>query len=454
MKSFKIIVAIDTHNGMSKNKTIPWHCKGDLQFFHTTTVGNGDNAVIMGRNSYFDMPHRPLKDRHNIVVSKTLSQTQLSATLKSSLLDCLFNSSETGQLFVCGGESIYREALTVFGQYCDEVYVTRIHGDYQCDQRFPFELIENWPCTLIRDSSEYSIYSYKRNTEELNYLSLLRSILPSEKRADRTEIGTHSIFGAKMEFNIENRLPLLTNKKINYESIVKELLWIVSGSTDSKVLEQQAVTIWKDNSTRKFLDNRGLVTYDEGDIGPGYGFQLRHWGAEYRGKNADYSNQGLDQLNALIYQLKNNPFSRRHILSYWNVADIENMAVPPCHAFVQFYVRDEGKRRLLDIQLYQRSADMFLGIPYNIAFYSTLNYMISFLCDMVPGRFIHILGDAHIYANHVEAVEKLLKREPYNFPQLKLVGLDQIKTIDQFRLENFVLENYKYHPFIKAPMAI
>ena len=182
-----------------------------------------------------------------------------------------------------------------------------------------------------------------------------------------------------------------------------------------------------------------------------YGFQWRHWGAQYIDHQTDYSGLGIDQLTNLIEGIKNNPLSRRHYLNTWNVSDIQQMNLPPCHLSAQFYVRDD---RYLDCQMYQRSADMFLGVPFNITSYSVLTYMIAHLTGYTPGRFIHILGDAHIYSNHVEQVKKQLSRTPFNFPTLEFVNTHNVKTIDDFNDTHIVIKNYKCHPHIKAPMAV
>ena len=250
-----------------------------------------------------------------------------------------------------------------------------------------------------------------------------------------------------MEFDISKSIPLLTTKKVFYNMIIKELLWFVSGSTDSKVLEKQGVKIWAGNSSKEFLKQRKLP-YREGDIGPGYGFQWRHWGAEYNGCDSDYKNKGIDQLQNLINEIKNNPNSRRLILSAWNVCQLTKMSLPPCHMMCQFNV--SGK--YLDCQLYQRSADMFLGVPFNIASYAIFTYMIAHVTGLKPRKLIHVIGDAHVYVNHVDQCKTQIERKPNPFPTLRIDG--DIKTIDDFELKHFVIENYEHHPAIRATMAV
>lgn len=224
-----------------------------------------------------------------------------------------------------------------------------------------------------------------------------------KKRSDRTGVGTVSIFGAQMRFDLRNDIfPLLTTKRVFWRAVLEELLWFIKGSTNAKELQDKNVHIWDGNSTREFLDKNGFHDREEGDLGPVYGFQWRHFGAEYKTCHDDYTGKGIDQLNEIIERIRNNPNDRRIIMSAWNVTDIPKMALPPCHCFVQFYVAD-GE---LSCQLYQRSADMGLGVPFNIASYALLTYMIAHVTGLKPGDFIHTLGDAHVYLTHIEPLKE------------------------------------------------
>jgi len=284
---------------------------------------------------------------------------------------------------------------------------------------------------------------------EQQYLDLLRQVLTTgQSRTDRTGTGTVSQFGVRMEFDVSETFPLFTTKKVSWHNILHELLWFVRGQTDSKILEDQKVRIWRGNTSSKFLTERGL-NYREGDCGPIYGFQWRHWNAEYEGCDQSYQGFGTDQLFNMVEQIKNNPYSRRHILSAWNVEQLDEMSLPPCHVMAQFYVTVNGK---LDCQLYQRSGDLFLGVPYNVASYSCLIYMLAHMTGYKPGRLIHVIGDAHIYNNHVKQVNQLLQREPKNWPILKIEG--DIKCWDDFQFEMFKLKGYESWPAIRAPMAV
>lgn len=223
-----------------------------------------------------------------------------------------------------------------------------------------------------------------------------------KKRADRTNVGTISIFGAQMRYNLRGQFPLLTTKRVFWRAVVEELLWFIQGKTDAKLLQAKNVHIWDGNSTREFLDKSGFTDRAEGDLGPVYGFQWRHFGAEYKTCNDNYDNQGIDQLNDVINKIKTNPNDRRIIMSAWNPIDLPKMALPPCHCFVQFYVADNE----LSCHLYQRSADMGLGVPFNIASYALLTYLIAHVTDLKPGDFVHTLGDTHVYLNHVEPLKE------------------------------------------------
>ena len=261
------------------------------------------------------------------------------------------------------------------------------------------------------------------------YEILLKHIYQTgANKSDRTGTGTKSIFGAQLRFNLAEGFPLITTKKVHLKSIVHELLWFIKGDTNTKYLTDNGVTIWNDWADK------------DGNLGPVYGYQWRNWPTP-EGKH-------IDQLTEVIETIRNNPDSRRMIVSAWNVADLPKMALMPCHAFFQFYVAD-GK---LSCQLYQRSADMFLGVPFNIASYALLTVMIAQVCKLKLGDFIHTFGDAHIYSNHFEQVELQLSREPRVYPTMRIN--QDINSIFDFTFEDFELENYNPHPAIKAPVAI
>jgi thymidylate synthase len=261
------------------------------------------------------------------------------------------------------------------------------------------------------------------------YENLLKHIYQTGTfKSDRTGTGTKSIFGAQLRFNLQEGFPLVTTKKVHLKSIIHELLWFIKGETNTQYLKDNGVSIWDEWADK------------DGNLGPVYGYQWRSWPAA--------NGQHIDQLTEVIETIKKNPDSRRMIVSAWNVADLPKMALMPCHAFFQFYVAD-GK---LSCQLYQRSADMFLGVPFNIASYALLTMMIAQVCGLQAGDFVHTFGDAHIYANHFEQVELQLSREPHAYPTMKMNP--EVQSIFDFTYDDFTLENYQPHPAIKAPVAV
>ncbi|XP_016181524.1 bifunctional dihydrofolate reductase-thymidylate synthase-like isoform X3 [Arachis ipaensis] len=285
--------------------------------------------------------------------------------------------------------------------------------------------------------------------EEYKYLRLVEEII-SEGTAkdDRTRTGTLSKFGCQMRFNLRRNFPLLTTKKVFWRGVVEELLWFISGSTNAKLLQEKGIHIWDGNASREYLDRLGLTDREEGDLGPVYGFQWRHFGARYTNMHADYSGQGIDQLLDVITKIRHNPNDRRIILSAWNPADLKLAALPPCHMFAQFYVAN-GE---LSCQMYQRSADMGLGVPFNIASYALLTCIIAHVCELVPGDFIHVIGDAHVYQNHVKPLQEQLQNLPRPFPTLKINP--EKKDIDSFVASDFKLSDYNPHQKIEMKMAI
>ncbi|OAD54252.1 Bifunctional dihydrofolate reductase-thymidylate synthase [Eufriesea mexicana] len=252
-----------------------------------------------------------------------------------------------------------------------------------------------------------------------------------------------------MRFNLRNNIiPLLTTKRVFWRGVVEELLWFIRGSTNAKELSEKGIHIWDENSSRVFLDSSGFTDREEGDLGPVYGFQWRHFGAKYIDMHADYNGQGIDQLKDVIKKLQYSPNDRRIIMTAWNPADISQMALPPCHCLVQFYVNDKE----LSCQLYQRSADMGLGVPFNIASYCLLTHMLAHITNLKPGEFVHTIGDCHVYLNHVSALEEQVKRVPKSFPHLKIVR--NVESIDDFTINDFELIGYEPHTKISMPMAV
>lgn len=267
------------------------------------------------------------------------------------------------------------------------------------------------------------------------YLELLRDILDNGvDRSDRTGTGTRSVFGRQVRYDLLAGFPCLTTKKLHLRSIIHELLWFLRGDTNIRYLHENKVTIWDE-----WAD-------ENGDLGPVYGHQWRSWPTPDGGH--------IDQIQNLLEGLRKNPDSRRHLVSAWNVAEVDQMALPPCHCLFQFYVGAVGKsgRRRLSCQLYQRSADMFLGVPFNIASYALLTMMVAQVCDYEPGEFVHTFGDLHLYSNHFEQAHEQLSRTPRNLPTMKINP--EVKDLFRFKFEDFELQGYDPWPTIKAPIAV
>lgn len=290
----------------------------------------------------------------------------------------------------------------------------------------------------------------QKKLEEYQYLNVVTEILQTgSDKNDRTGTGTLSLFGTKMKFSLrDNGFPLLTTKKMFWRGIVEELLWFISGSTDANVLTKKGIRIWEEHGSREFLDKCGFKERRVGDLGPVYSYQWRHLGAEYIDCDTNYNGKGIDQLKQCIEMIKNDPTSRRIVMTAWNPVDLPKMVLPPCHSFCQFYVNN-GE---LSCLMYQRSADIGLGVPFNIASYSLLTRLVAHVTNLKPGDFVHVMGDTHIYKNHVEPLKKQLERAPKTFPKLFIKR--ETTDIDSFTMEDIELVDYEPHPVIKMEMSI
>ncbi|XP_024979515.1 bifunctional dihydrofolate reductase-thymidylate synthase 1-like [Cynara cardunculus var. scolymus] len=505
-RTYQVVVAATQTMGIGKDGKLPWRLPSDLKFFKDVTMTTSDparkNAVIMGRKTWESIPleHRPLTGRLNVVLTRSGSfdiatiENVLICGSMISALELLAASPyrlSIENVFVIGGGQILRESLNA--PECDAIHITEIETHIDCDTFIPaieasefqpwyssFPIVENGirHCftTYVRvrnsaaeadtkangssDSGQGSLQSDVKTFsflprkifekhEEYLYLRLVEDIISDGAiKDDRTRTGTLSKFGCQMRFNLRKSFPLLTTKRVFWRGVVEELLWFISGSTNAKVLQEKGIHIWDGNASRDYLDSIGLVDREEGDLGPVYGFQWRHFGARYTNMHADYTGQGFDQLLDVIDKVKNHPDDRWIILSAWNPSDLKQMALPPCHMFTQFYVA-HGE---LSCQMYQRSADMGLGVPFNIASYALLTCMIAHVCDLVPGDFIIVLGDAHVYSTHVRPLQVQLQKMPRPFPILKINS--QKKDIDGFVADDFNLIGYDPQHKIEMKMTV
>jgi thymidylate synthase len=294
----------------------------------------------------------------------------------------------------------------------------------------------------------------EKNMEEYQYLNIIQDIIDKGTWEEGRNGKTKSIFGAMMRFSLKDgQIPILTTKKTAWKTCLKELLWFIRGDTDNKLLQEQGVHIWDGNTTREFLDSRGLNHYREGLIGPGYGFQWRHFGGDYNSSAAgvqDGGRRGVDQLRQIINALKDpaQRTSRRLIMTAWNPLQLDEMALPPCHILCQFNVHDGNK---LSCSMYQRSCDFFLGIPINIASYSFLTHLIAKHCGLEAYEFIHFMGNVHLYENAIDAAKLQITRKPFPFPT---VSIKQVReNINDYTVEDFEIHNYQSHEAIKVAMV-
>ncbi len=438
----------------------------DMEFFRVTTSATKDptkrNAVIMGRKTWDGLGRKPLKGRLNLVLTRSLTHTEGGAvrcTDVDSALRFVNESDDVESVFVIGGGEVYEEFFRTVVLH--SVYVTLVHREFEdCDATFVelppggFERVELYGHSSYTEHGiEYEFLKRgpkRANLEERQYLDLVREVLDRGAiKTDRTGTGTKSLFGRTMRFSLRDGVvPLLTTKRVFWRAVVLELLWFISGDTSAKTLQDQNVHIWDGNGTRAYLDSIGLYDREEGDLGPIYGFQWRHFGAQYKTAKDDYEFQGVDQLKALIRAIKTDPDSRRMILSAWNAAALSQMALPPCHVLSQFYVTD-GE---LSCQMYQRSADMGLGVPFNLASYALFTHILARCCGLKAGELVHVIGDCHAYANHESALREQLEREPRPFPTL--VFKTDTTNVDDFVFEDFELVGYDPHPTIKMDMAV
>lgn len=473
--SFSIVIASTSTGGIGFQGQLPWKCPEDLRYFRhlTTTVHDPQkrNAIVMGRktwDSLVSQQHAPLPRRWNVVISKTLNLTSPDTLVCTSLdkaLECLSCLSNVESIFVIGGSQLYQEAIQ--HPQCQTLNLTQIHQtDVICDVGISLPPPPSFTLTDSRETPHCTFQIWIRrcypqtkqelpqpptllshpNTEEQQYLDIVKDILQTgHRRGDRTGTGVISKFGYTMRFDLKT-FPLLTTKKVFFRGVAEELLWFLKGHTNAKLLRDRGVKIWDGNASRAYLDSIGLKDRSEDDLGPIYGFQWRHFGAQYKTMHDDYTGQGVDQIQDLIQRIRKNPTDRRLVLTAWNPTDIPSMALPPCHCLCQFYVR-EGK---LSCQMYQRSCDMGLGVPFNMASYALLTCVMAHVCDLQPGEFIHVMGDAHIYVNHIDAMREQLKRAPRAFPTLTITA--DHRNLEQFQLDDFVIDHY--HPGGKLSMTM
>lgn len=456
MTSIILIASVCKYNnklGIGYKKQIPWYEPEDLKFFKNETI---NNVVVMGRNT-FESIGKPLKNRINIVLSSKLShQDGIIIARTFQEIETIINSFKNKKIYIIGGEDIY----TYFINKCNSIIITEIYGNYICDTFFPeidntFKLVNYSFQKISASNNKYRHLHYNSSIPskiDIEYIKLMNKIINNgNKRIDRTNIGTISSFGETMKFDISNYACLLTTKKVAWKSCIKELLWFLRGETNSNILRKQNVNIWNGNSTREFLDNRGLSHYPEGELGKIYGWQIRHSGGDFKNKTG-----GIDQLAYIEDLLENDPFSRRILWNLWIPSDLNDMALTCCHYSFQLYVEKDFKTNdmMLSGLVNIRSNDLFLGNPFNIFSYSVLIKMLALRHNMKPKELIINIGDAHIYLNHLEQVKTQLSRTSRSQPIIDLDKSIKDKKWEDITIDDFDLVGYFPHPSIKADMAI
>ena len=450
------ILACTPSQGIGLQNTIPWHNKKDLHYFKRFT---SNHTIMMGRKT-FQSIGKPLPNRINIVVSSDKLDYESIHNVKSIEEGItLARRMKTKILWVCGGAAIYDYFLVNFKidgfvitkfpeQKCDTFIRTNIDEYLRI-----YEFDKEYYSKKLDDGVYLNIYSTKSyRTVDDDYLDLLERILENGEPRETRNGKTLSIFSEKISIDLSQGFPLLTTKKVFFNGVIHELLWFIKGQTDSKILENNKVNIWKGNTSSDFLKASNLP-YEEGIGGPIYGFQWRHFGERYEFESDGIIqftkglDKGFDQLQFIIDEIKSNPNSRRLYLSGWNPNQLDQMCLPPCHVSYQFYVQN-GK---LSCQMYQRSADVFLGLPFNIASTALLTHLIAKTTDLKVDK-IHIcIGDAHIYEEHISAVKEQLERRnlKYLLPDLEIKKKD---NIDDYQFEDIIIKDYESNPTIKAKM--
>ena len=481
-----IVALCRKNNGIGFKNTLPWKLSGDMKFFKETTTTTGTsskkNVVLMGRNTWESIPSkfRPLDDRINVVLSRKIYYyDSANPTVVNDLEQFLENPAnfigeDYNEIFVIGGESLYSTIMNDHIDHVNKIYVTEIYKDFECDTFAPMfhkmvgEKIEYTKvgefqyCNKSDTHYRFIEYTGKKfmtklkwyNLEEQNYLNTLWKLVRyGELRKNRTGVDTKSLFSCVGEYNLSDTFPALTTRRAFLRGIFEELMFYLSGKTDNKILVDKNVRIWEGNTTRKFLDSRGLQSYKEGDMGETYGFNYRHFGAEYQGCDIDYTGNGYDQVANAIDLIKNNPESRRIVISLWNPATLDNASLPPCMFQYQFYVNIKEKK--LNCLVNLRSSDYFLANNWNACTAAMFVHLICNLkgIDLTPGKLTVMSCDTHIYTNHEEQIAENLKRTPTPAPKLVIKG-DKRDDIMDFKYSDLQFIGYYPEKSIQAPMAV
>lgn len=450
---YTAIVCTDLTNGIGYRSKIPWRCPEDTAFFKNVTMGH---ICIMGRKTWNSLPAK-LGGRINIVLTRNAEHIQPKKGKSpdyvfTGFIECLRFCEENKKKhkgkkhFVIGGANLYKQFMK-FNLIFD-MYKNIISNIHKCDTFFPSISTEHWD-TQVNITVKWGSMQYivRRNTKEEEFLTHLRRILNDGDERKGRNGNTKSVFGVDMRFNLAEGFPLITTRPLPLRMIFEELMWILRGQTDVGILQEKGIHIWDPNTTKEFIQQSGLP-YEEGDIGPSYGWQMRHFNKEYTGCKSMHIPSGTgDQLANVINLIRDNPSSRRILISLWNPNQVDQMTLPPCVWSYQFYV-SRGK---LSCKIIQRSSDIGLAGGWNIAGGALLTHLLAKVCDLQVGELVWSPADVHIYMNQVDGIKKQLSRDPRPFPQI-IVSDPPQKNILAFEWSNICLLGYSPYPKIKLAM--
>lgn len=438
---FDVILAHNNYFGIGLNGEIPWYCKEDMQLFREITK---NSVLIMGRKTAESVGF--LKGRIILTISRNKKDLFTFSSLKKALNFAKENFPNK-KIFVSGGKEIYELAFKTELDNIDKVHISIINDNTKCSVCFyPRYFINDWNY----EETKFETFTYQvwQKNQEYQYIKLVSDILENGDIRNTRNGETKSIFGRTLEFDLRKGFPLLTTKKMFFRGIVEELLFFLRGETDTKILEQKGIYIWKQNTSREFLDSLGMFSRPEGLMGPMYGYQWRNFNAAYDNETG-ISENGIDQLKNVVTTILKEPASRRILMTTYNPLQVSEGVLYPCHSLIlQFHVMDG----YLDVICYNRSQDVFLGTPFNIASTALLLTIIANMTDLMPRKLIMNLGDVHIYKDHYEIATEQIWRNTFHFPSLLINKKIILEEIEKLNFENFILENYKCHPAIKAAM--
>ena len=451
---FNIILATDLNGGIGCKNKLPWSFKKDLEFFKNITSGLlEESIVIMGRNTWESLPKKFLPNRKNFVItSNNFSDENVNffKTLNDALLKAYEETIDYNNIWVIGGSQLYHEAFN--HKDLNYIYHTLIPSEsFNCDTFIEFQNLELIHKTYVNDIDrntnkgymlEFNKYKMNPNAE-IEYLKLLEKVKRNGIIKNGRNGETKSLFGEELKFNVTNSFPLLTTKKMFLRGIIEELLFFIRGETDTTILSNKGVKIWEGNTNKDFLNEMGF-DYKVGEMGPMYGYQWRYFNKPYGEEEG-----GIDQFKQLIEDIKNNPSSRRLLMTDYNPSQVKQGVLYPCHSLIlQFYVNNNK----LSVKMYQRSADLFLGVPFNIASTTLLLYIVAKLTNKIPEDVIITFGDCHIYSDHSKQVNEQLSRTPFKLPKMNITNFNTIEEVEESSINDFKLSDYKCYPSIKAKM--